>query len=72
MLEKEIEEIMLELRKPFTEGMKDEEMESIPRSAKKVGRDSTAEVPPLDKTDAAEILSQKLTFLTCSTCDETS
>ena len=36
LLEKEIEEIMLELRKPFTEGMKDEEMESISRSAKKV------------------------------------
>ena len=52
LLEEEIEEIMLELFKPFTEGMKDEEMESIPKSAKKVGGDSLAVAPFLDETDA--------------------
>ena len=33
--------------KPFTDEMKDEEMESFPRSAKKVGGDSNAEAPLL-------------------------
>ena len=36
LLEKEIEETMPELFKPFTDWMKDEEMDSFPRSAKKV------------------------------------
>ena len=47
LLEKEIEETMLELFKPCTDGMKDEEMESFPRSAKKVGGDTNAEAPLL-------------------------
>ena len=56
MLEEEIEEIMLELFKEFTEGMKDEEMESIPKSAKKVGGDSLAVALLLDETDAEETM----------------
>ena len=47
LLEKEIEETMLELFKPFTDEMKDKEMESFPRSAKKTGGDSNAEAPLL-------------------------
>ena len=47
LFEKEIEETMLELFKPFADGMQDEEMESFPMSAKKVGGDSNAEAPLL-------------------------
>ena len=72
MLEKEIEEIMLKLRKPFSEGMNDEEKETTPRSVKKIGGDSNAEIPPLDETDAAEALLQNRIFLSESTCDDTS
>ena len=71
LLEEEIEEIMFELCKPFTEGMKDEEMESIPKSAKKGGGDSLAVAPLLDETDAEETLLLKLFCQIESTCDNT-